>query len=60
MGKKTERKGELLSRQTGIDFKQYRKPELVEKIGDLIGFIGNIRTILLTHYVILLIIYLIF
>lgn len=60
MGKKTERKGDLLSRKTGIDFKKYRKPELVEKIGDLIGFIGNIRTILLTHYVILLIIYLIF
>lgn len=56
MGKKIQQEGERLSQKTGINFKKYHKPEMVEKIGDLIGFIGNIRTIMLGYYVLLLVI----
>ncbi len=47
MRKKIKREGERLVRETGIDFKRYRKPGMVEKIGDLIGFIGQTRAIMM-------------
>ena len=56
MGKKIEREGERLSRETGIDFKKYYKSGFVEKIGELIGFIGSIRSIFLGYYAVLLVI----
>jgi hypothetical protein len=56
MRKKIRREGERVCRETGIDFQKYRKPEMVEKIGDLIDIIGQVRGILLRRYMLLLLI----
>lgn len=56
MGNKIEQAAERLSRETGIDFKKYRKPELVEKISDLIGFTGQAGGIMFRRYAVLLVI----
>lgn len=54
MRRKIRREGKRLSRETGVDFKKYRDPELAEKIGDLIGFAGEASGILLRRYIVLL------
>jgi len=54
MNDKIEREVERLSSQTGINFVKYRRPGLVEKIGNLIGFAGSVRNLLAGCYGILL------
>lgn len=56
MGKKIERAADRLAEETGIDFKKYQKSEIVEKISDLTGFVGQSGGIMFRRYAILLII----
>ncbi|MCP4146397.1 MAG: hypothetical protein GY757_01480 [bacterium] len=46
MSKKIEKECHQLSEKTGIQFKKYTSPELIEKISDLIGFLGQIRSVM--------------
>jgi len=56
MRKKIEQAVDRLTEETGIDFKKYQKPGIVEKISDLTGFIGQAGGIMFRRYAILLII----
>ena len=50
MGKRIVEAGERLSRETGIDFKKYYKPELVMKIGELIGSLSSSRWLIFKYF----------
>ncbi|MGD2090193.1 MAG: hypothetical protein PVH61_28710 [Candidatus Aminicenantes bacterium] len=54
MGKMIEKEAERLEQETGIDFKKYRNPEMVEKISDLIGFYRQTNAYMLRYTTILL------
>jgi hypothetical protein len=56
MGKMIEKEAERLEQETGIDFKKYRNPEMVEKISDLIGFYRQTNAYMFRYTAILLII----
>lgn len=56
MGKKIEREAERLEKETGIDFKKYRNPEIVEKISDLISFHSQATASLLGYTALFLVI----
>lgn len=56
MGKMIEKEAERLERETGIDFKKYRNPEIVEKISDLISFHSQATAFLLRYTAIFLVI----
>jgi hypothetical protein len=49
-----EKEAERLEKETGIDFKTYRNPEMVEKISHLIGFYRRTNILMIRYTTILL------
>ncbi|UCH93002.1 MAG: hypothetical protein JSV88_22300 [Candidatus Aminicenantes bacterium] len=56
MSIKFEIEAERLEKETGIDFKKYRNPEMVKKISHLIGFYRQTNTLMMRYIIILLVI----
>ncbi len=46
MARKIVERGRQLIEKTGIDFEKYRSPELVERVGNLVGFVRGAKKIL--------------